>query len=172
VVESSLIAVVSWLTALELALLGGIWGSSFLFMRIAAADFGPSALVEVRLILGGLVLLPFLWTQRTRFSRASIGRLAAIGVINSAIPFVLFAWGAERAPAGIGVITNSMTVMFAALVAFILYREPIGRLRLAGLVIGFIGVFVLTTDAASGAGVLPAALAGTAAAACYGIGAI
>ncbi len=48
-----------WLTPVELTLLGAIWGSSFLFMRIAAADFGPLALVEVRLALGAVILLPF-----------------------------------------------------------------------------------------------------------------
>jgi len=159
-----------WLTPLELALLGAIWGASFLFMRIAATDFGPFALVEVRLALGALILTPFLWRERAIFTRKSIVRLAGIGLINSAFPFVLFAWGAERAPAGIGAITNAMTVIFAALVAFLLYREPIGRLRLIGLVAGFIGVVVLASDRASGKGVWSAALAGTTAAACYGLG--
>jgi drug/metabolite transporter (DMT)-like permease len=160
----------TWLTPVELALLGGIWGASFLFMRIAATDFGPFALVEVRLALGASILTPFLWRERASFTPRSIVRLAGIGLINSAIPFVLFAWGAERAPAGIGAITNAMTVMFAALVAFLFYGEPIGRWRLMGLVVGFIGVVVLASDRASGEGVLPAALAGTGAAACYGLG--
>jgi drug/metabolite transporter (DMT)-like permease len=160
----------SWLTPVELALLGAIWGASFLLMRIAALDFGPFALVEVRLALGALILMPFLWWDRTSFTRRSVVRLAGIGLVSSAMPFVLFAWGAERAPAGIGAITNAMTVMFAALVAFFLYGEPIGRRQLIGLVAGFSGVVVLASDSASGAGVLPAAVAGTTAAACYGVG--
>jgi len=159
----------AWLSPLELGVLGAIWGASFLFMRIAAADFGPFALVEVRLALGASMLTPFLWRERASFTRGSIIRLAGIGLINSAIPFVLFAWGAERAPAGIGAITNAMTVMFAALVAFLFYGEPIGRWRLVGLIVGFTGVIVLATDRTSGEGVLAAALAGTAAAACYGL---
>jgi drug/metabolite transporter (DMT)-like permease len=159
-----------WLTPLELILLGAIWGASFLFMRIAATEFGPFALVEVRLALGALILTPFLWREKSSFTRNSIVRLAGIGLINSAVPFVLFAWGAERAPAGIGAITNAMTVMFAALVAFVVYGEPIGRRRVIGLVVGFTGVVVLASDRASGDGVLSAALAGTTAAACYGIG--
>ncbi len=158
-----------WLTPIELILLGSIWGASFLFMRVAAADFGPFALVEVRLGLGALILLPFLWRARANFTAGSIWRLAAIGVINSAIPFLLFAWGAERAPAGIGAITNAMTVLFAALMAFVLYREHIGRLRLIGLLAGFVGVIVLAGDKTAGVGVWPAALAGTAASLLYGI---
>jgi drug/metabolite transporter (DMT)-like permease len=161
--------VAAWVSPLELVVLGAIWGASFLFMRIAAADFGPFALVEVRLALGAMILTPFLWRGRAAFTRKSIVRLAGIGLINSAIPFVLFAWGAERAPAGIGAITNAMTVMFAALVAFLFYGEPIGRWRLVGLIVGFIGVIVLATDRTSGEGVLSAALAGTAAAVCYGL---
>jgi drug/metabolite transporter (DMT)-like permease len=162
--------VAAWLSPLELVVLGAIWGASFLFMRIAAADFGPFALVEVRLALGATILTPFLWRERASFTGKLIVRLAGIGLINSAIPFVLFAWGAERAPAGIGAITNAMTVMFAALVAFLFYGEPIGRWRVIGLIGGFIGVIVLATDSTSGEGVLSAALAGTAAAACYGVG--
>lgn len=160
----------AWLTPLELALLGAIWGGSFLFMRVAASDFGPFALVEVRLALGAAILAPFLWRERASFTPPMALRLAGIGVINSAVPFVLFAWGAERAPAGIGAITNAMTVMFAALVAFLLYGEPIGRWRLMGLAAGFIGVLVLASDRSSGDGIVSAALAGTTAAACYGLG--
>ena len=160
-----------WLTPIELTLLGAIWGGSFLFMRIAAADFGPFALVEVRLVLGALVLLPFLWKARAQFAQPRLWlHLTWIAAVNSAIPFVLFAWGAERAPAGIGAITNSMAVMFAALVAFIFYGEQIGQRRAVGMLLGFIGVAVLASDKAAGGSVGPAALAGTSAAFLYGIG--
>jgi drug/metabolite transporter (DMT)-like permease len=62
-----------------------------------------------------------------------------------------------------------MTVLFTALMAFVLYRESIGRERLIGLLIGFVGVIVLAGDSTGGIGVWPAALAGTLAAFCYGI---
>src|SRR5581483_6328384 len=104
----------AWLTPLELLLLGAIWGGSFLFMRVAAGDFGAFAIVEVRLFLGALVLLPFLWRARAQFSAGLWARLAGIAAINSSLPFLLFAWAAERAPAGIGAIANATTVMFTA----------------------------------------------------------
>jgi drug/metabolite transporter (DMT)-like permease len=128
-------------------------------------------LVEVRLALGALVLLPFLWRARAQFNPRLWLRLAGIGAINSAIPFTLFAWGAEHAPAGIGAITNSLAVLFAALVARFLYGEPVGQLRAAGLLLGFVGVFVLASSRMGGAVVWPAALAGSTAALLYGIGA-
>jgi len=159
-----------WRTPVELTLLGAVWGGSFLFMRVAAADFGPFALVDVRLALGALILLPFLWRDRARFTPGVWLRIAGIATINSVLPFVLFAWGAERAPAGIGAITNAMTVMFAALVAFLFYGEHIGPRRWIGLVAGFVGVTILASGHIAGASVGAAALAGTAAALCYGLG--
>jgi drug/metabolite transporter (DMT)-like permease len=163
-------AVPQWRTPLELTALGAIWGGSFLFMRVAAADFGPIPLVEARLALGALVLLPFLWRARAQFTPVVWLRVAGIAAINSVLPFVLLAWAAERAPAGIGAITNAMTVMFATLVAFVLYGERIGARRLIGLVAGFVGVAILASGRIAGASVGPAALAGTAASLLYGFG--
>lgn len=157
-------------TTLELIALGAVWGGSFLFMRVAASDFGPFALVDVRLALGALILMPFLWRARAQFTPALWLRVAGIAAINSVLPFALFAWGAERAPAGIGAITNAMTVMFTALVAFLLYGERIGARRLVGLVAGFVGVAVLASGRTAGASIGLAAIAGTAASLCYGFG--
>jgi drug/metabolite transporter (DMT)-like permease len=159
-----------WRTPLELTLLGAIWGGSFLFMRVAAADFGPLPLVEARLALGGLILTPFLWRARAQFSARLWLRIAGIAAINSVIPFALFAWGAERAPAGIGAITNAMTVMFTVLVACLFFGERISARGLIGLAAGFIGVAVLASGKTAGASVWPAALAGTAASVMYGFG--
>lgn len=165
------VAVNRWLTPLELTVLGAIWGASFLFMRVAAKDFGALALVEVRLALGALVLLPLLWRAREQFTATHWLKLAGIAAINSAIPFALFAWAAQRAPAGVGAIANSTAVMFTALVAFALYGERINTRRAIGLVAGFVGVVVLASGKTAGESVWSAALAGTFAALLYGIGA-
>jgi drug/metabolite transporter (DMT)-like permease len=161
----------AWQTPFELGLLGAIWGASFMFMRIAAKDFGAAPLVFVRLALGALILLPFLWRERRAFSASLWPRLALIGAVNSAIPFTLFAWAAQHAPAGVGAITNSMAVLFVALIAFLFYGEKIGAHRALALIFGFIGVIVLASGKVEGASIgLPVA-AGTAAAFLYGIGA-
>ena len=159
-----------WRTSLELTVLGAIWGASFMFMRVAAADFGPFPLVEMRLAFGALVLLPFLWRARAQFTRKLWLRVAGIAMMNATIPLTLFAWAAERAPAGIGAISNGMTVMFAALFAFLFFGERIGAWRLTGLITGFVGVAILASGKTAGVSVAPAALAGTAASLCYGIG--
>jgi drug/metabolite transporter (DMT)-like permease len=160
-----------WLSAIELVALGAIWGASFLFMRVAAPEFGPLALVEVRLVFGTLILAPLLWRARAQLTRTHWRRFALVGALSSAIPFVLFAWAAERAPAGIGAISNSLTVLFTALVAFVAFGEPIGRRRAIALVAGFIGVVVLASGRTAGAEIGLAALAGTLASLGYGIAA-
>jgi drug/metabolite transporter (DMT)-like permease len=163
-------ALARWITPIELTVLGAIWGASFLFMRVSAREFGALPLVEVRLSLGALILLPVLWAGRAHFRREHFWPLVLISAINSAIPFSLFAWAAQRAPAGIGAITNATAVMFTALVAFMFYGEHITRRRAIGLLAGFVGVAVLASGKTAGASVWSAALAGTFAAFLYGIG--
>jgi drug/metabolite transporter (DMT)-like permease len=161
----------AWLTPVELAALGAIWGASFLFMRVAAKDFGAMPLVEVRLGLGALVLLPFLWRARAQFASPKLwGKLGLIGAINSAVPFMLFAWAAQRAPAGVGAIANAMTVLFTALVGFLFFGEKIGAKRAVALFTGFAGVVVLASGKTAGASIGWAVVAGSAASFLYGIG--
>ncbi|WP_147652849.1 DMT family transporter [Vulcaniibacterium gelatinicum] len=160
----------AWLTPLELGLLGAVWGASFLFMRIAADDFGTIALVEVRLALGSLVLLPFLWRARVQFPARLWPKVALIGAINSAVPFMLFAWAAQRAPAGIGAIANAMTVLFTALVGFLFFGERIGTRRAVALLTGFAGVVVLASGKIAGFSIGWAVAAGATAAFLYGVG--
>ena len=164
-------AAAPWLTPLELTVLGAIWGASFLFMRVSAREFGALPLVEIRLALGALILLPMLWSGRAHFTRKHVGPLILISAINSAIPFSLFAWAAQRAPAGIGAITNATAVMFTALVAFVFYGEHISKRRVVGLIVGFVGVAVLASGKTAGSSIWSAALAGTFAAFLYGISA-
>lgn len=164
-------AVQAWKTPAELAVLGAIWGASFMFMRVAAPQFGTMPLVEMRLVLGALILLPFLWAARAAFPLRRWPMLALVGAINSAVPFALFAWAAQRAPAGVGAITNSMAVLFTALVGFLFYREAIGARRGVALLAGFAGVVVLASGKVAGASIGLAAVAGCAAAFLYGVGA-
>jgi drug/metabolite transporter (DMT)-like permease len=160
-----------WISAFELALLGAIWGASFMFQRVAAPDFGTMALAEARLALGAVILLPFLWRERARFPLRVWPMLALIGAINSAVPFALFAYASQHAPAGVVAITNSMAVLFTALIAFLFFGEQIGVRRSLALLAGFAGVIVLASAKTAGASVGLAVLAGTSAALLYGIGA-
>jgi drug/metabolite transporter (DMT)-like permease len=140
-------------------------------MRVSAREFGALPLGEIRLALGALILLPMLWNGYQHFNRKHVLPLIVVSAVNTAIPFSLFAWAAQRAPAGIGAITNATAVMWTALVAFVFVRENISRRRAFGLLVGFIGVAVLASGkTAGGSSVWSAALAGTFAGFLYGIG--
>lgn len=154
----------------QLILLGAIWGGSFLFMRMAVNDFGPVPLVELRLLLGSLLLLPFLWRDRARFTLRRWPMMALIGAINSGLPFLLFAWGAERAPAGVGAIANGMTALCAALVGFVFFHEKLRTSQSIALCAGFAGIIVLASGKMAGFSVGWASLAGALASLLYGFG--
>lgn len=155
----------------DLLALGAIWGGSYLFMRLAAADVPPSVMVEVRLALGALVLSPALWRHRACFPPRTWLRLALVGTINSALPFLLYAWAAHAAPAGVGAITSAMTVLFAALVGAACFGEAIALRRGIAIAGGLLGVLVLAGGPIEGSPQLGAAVAaGAAASLMYGIG--
>jgi drug/metabolite transporter (DMT)-like permease len=162
----------AWSITVELTLLGAVWGASFMFQRVAAPQFGPLPMVELRLLFGVVPLLPFLWRARLHFRGTVWWRVAVIGAINSAIPFVLFAWATERAPAGIGAISNATTAIFAPLLALLLYGEKIHGRRAIGIVAGFVGVVVLASGRTAGASVTLAAIAGTIGGFLYALGAV
>jgi drug/metabolite transporter (DMT)-like permease len=154
--------------AVQLVVLSAIWGGSFLFMRLAVDDFGPVPLVEVRLALGALLLLPFLWRDRAQFTLARWPMMALIGALNSALPFLLFAWAAERAPAGVGAIANGMTALSAALMGFLFFQERLSTRRSVALCAGFAGILVLGSGKMAGMSVGWASLAGGLASLMYG----
>lgn len=155
----------------DLVALGAIWGASYLFMRLAAADLPPTVMVEARLACGALVLLPALWHQRARFPARLWPRLGLVGAVNSALPALLYAWAAHAAPAGVGAITSAMTVLFAALVGALCFSEAIGARRGIAIAGGLLGVVVLAGGRIDGSPQLGLAVgAGVAAALLYGTG--
>jgi drug/metabolite transporter (DMT)-like permease len=158
-------------TLVQLVILGAIWGCSFLFMRIAVNDFGPVPLVQMRLALGAALLLPFLWRERAKFTLRRWPMMALIGALNSAVPFLLFAWAAERAPAGVGAIANGMTALCAALVGFLFFHEKLSARQSIALVTGFAGIIVLASGRMAGMSIGWASIAGAAASVMYGLGA-
>ncbi len=132
------------LQIVELLLLAALWGGSFLFMRIAAPDLGPVWLIEVRVLLAGLALVPLVLHegqggQLVRYWRP----LAIVGLVNSALPFCLLAFTSLFLPAGMTAILNGTVPFFGVAVAFVWLGERLTWQRLMGLVVGFSGVVVL-----------------------------
>ena len=158
----------------DLLVLGAIWGASFLFMRIAAPEFGAIPLIAARVGIGAMFLVLVL-ARRGGLPQLSrnAAQLTLLGAINSAIPFSLFAYAVLFVTAGFASVLNSTAPLFGALVAFIWLRDRPSPARIAGLVVGFDGVLVLVWGrlAVRGDGGVTATVAGLSAAVLYGISA-
>ncbi|NJL49669.1 MAG: DMT family transporter [Leptolyngbyaceae cyanobacterium SM2_5_2] len=128
----------------ELLLLAALWGGSFLFMRIAAPIIGPIWLIELRVLLAGLALLPLLlrlnlWSE----IRQNGWPLLIVGGINSALPFSLLAFASVSLPAGFTSILNATAPLFGTVVAALWLKENLTSTQKLGFLLGFAGVVVL-----------------------------
>jgi drug/metabolite transporter (DMT)-like permease len=135
---------------IELLVLAAIWGASFLFLRMGAGEFGPVALAGVRVIGASLFLMPIL-LHRGEWPalRANWRAIAVVGIANSALPFLCFAYAALAITGGLSAIFNATTPLMGVLIAWAwLGDKPSGH-KVAGLAIGFAGVLWLAWDKAS-----------------------
>ncbi|MDB5732804.1 MAG: hypothetical protein JWQ03_2699 [Variovorax sp.] len=164
---------------IDLLLLAALWGASFLFMRIGAAEFGALPTAAVRVAIATAFLLPIaLWRGHgpalARHWKPALG----VGVFNSGIPFALFCFALLTINSGLAAVLNATVPMFGALVVWVWFRERPDGSRLLGLAIGFAGVALLAgrtaglqSSAGEGHAALWAILACLGACLCYGISA-
>jgi len=127
-------------------LLGLIWGSSFLWIRIAVQEIGPFMLVALRVLIGALGLALVAAVARPALPRTArtYVAMAVLGLINTALPFVLISWGETRIPSSLASILNGTVPLFTILIAhFALHDDRITLPRVLGLAVGFAGVVVL-----------------------------
>ena len=133
----------------QLVLLASLWGASFLFMRVATPEFGAVALIQIRVALASLVLLPIWWIREGKLQYPTVKRkwraLAVIGVLNSGIPFVLFAFSTLYITGGFSAILNSTAPIWGAIVGYLWLQRAIGRQAVIGLGLGIFGVLVLVS---------------------------
>ena len=134
----------------ELFALAALWGASFLFMRMGAAEFGPVALAAVRVIGAALCLLPLLhWRGQIGVLRTHWRPIFVVGILNSALPFLCYSYAALSITAGLSSIFNAATPLFGAVIAWLWLRDRLTPSRILGLAIGFAGVLWLAWDKAS-----------------------
>ena len=156
----------------RLLLLSAIWGGSFLLIRVGAPALGPVALMEARVLLAALFLAavalalrrPLEWRGRWR-------HYLVIGLLNSALPFLLFGYAALTLSAAMLSILNATSPLWGTLIAAVWQRAPLGGRTLAGLALGIAGVGLLVgfdrVALLPGAGL--AIAASLAAALCYAV---
>ncbi len=163
----------AWLA--DYVALGAMWGSSFLFTRLALADFGPLPVAAARVGIAALFLLPIVVLKGLLPElKQHWKKIFFLGLFNSAIPFACFAFSLLAITTGLSAILNATTPMFAALIAWVWLKDKPALTRVAGLVIGFAGVAMLAWDKATfkpdASGIAPgwAVLACLLACVCYG----
>jgi drug/metabolite transporter (DMT)-like permease len=127
--------------------LAAIWGSSYMFMRVAAPAFGPLPLVALRLAGAAAFFLPWTLSPPIRpLLRPNAGALFLVGALNSAIPFSLLTFSMLRLQAGFAAILGATVPLFAVAIDALWWRHPLSRSRLFGLGLGFGGVVLLAWD--------------------------
>jgi len=152
--------------------LAAIWGASFLFIRIGAPVLGPLPAAFLRVAIGAVTLaacLPVLglrWDMRGKWPAVLV-----LGIVNSGIPFVMYAVAALWLPAGYSAVFNAMTPLMGVLIGALFFAERLTWAKSSGVLLGVAGVAVLTRTGpvAFSAHVLLGALACLVATACYGL---
>ena len=132
-----------------IGLLAAFWGASYMFIKVAGRAFEPAAMIMLRLVIASSLLLVVLAVQRGW--HRTLGEMRALGwegfglgVVNGAIPFTLIAWGERHIDSGVAAIANASLPIFVVLLA-IRFKpsETVHGLRLAGFLLGLVGVGVL-----------------------------
>jgi drug/metabolite transporter (DMT)-like permease len=134
----------------ELFALAALWGGSFLFTRMSAAEFGPVALVAVRVAGATLCLLPLVFMRgQMKDLRLHWRAIFIVGITNSALPFLCFGYAALSITAGLSAVFNAASPLFGALIAWLWLKDSLTSSRVVGLGVGFGGVLWLVWDKAS-----------------------
>ena len=159
--------------ATRLVLLAALWGAAFLFMRIVAPVLGPVIAADSRIFIATAALGIYFWIVHFDPQwRRWWHEYAIVGSMNTALPFVLFAYAAVSIPAGLSAVLNATAPMWGALLAAALLGERLTLVRSMGLLLGVVGV-ALVTRPEPGANFPPLAIAAALGGAlCYAIAGI
>jgi drug/metabolite transporter (DMT)-like permease len=120
---------------------GAIWGAAFPLLRVGSPEFGPFALIFVRLLAASIVLLPFVNVRQELIKHWRA--LALLGLVNTAVPFTLFSYATLSISAGLASLLNATTPMFGALAAYFWLGERLTISRSLGIALGFVGVALI-----------------------------
>jgi drug/metabolite transporter (DMT)-like permease len=136
--------------------LAAIWGSSFMFIKVAVEELTPGVVVWGRVLVATLALVPAIpfaigWGRLGSELRRYAFPLFVLALFNASIPFWLLAWSEQRLDSGLAAVLQASTPLFTALVALGFSRsDRVTGGRLVGVVIGFFGVVLLVGAQPSG----------------------
>ncbi len=127
-----------------ITILGAVWGSAFMFIKIATPELGPIALVNIRLAVAGLIFIPFLLQQKyLKHFRSNLKSILVLSVINTALPFSLFAYASLESSSNMLSILNGTTAIMAVVISTIWLKIRLNFFQIMGIFIGLFGIVVL-----------------------------
>ena len=130
----------------QFVLAGVVWGSSFLFMKVALGGMSPGQVAWSRLVLGGLTLGLFVLLRRDHLPRSLKiwAHMTVLALSFCVIPFLLFSWAQQHVTSGLASIYNATTPIMTAVMAGLLFRvERLKALQIGGILVGILGVVVI-----------------------------
>lgn len=135
-------APLDWLMLIGLSFL---WGGAFFLNKIALAELPPLTVAFARVGIAAVILLAIAWMRdELRPVRTAWPTFILLGLVNSAVPFALIAWGQTHIASGLAAIINATVPLFAVLIANATTEDDkLTRERLIGLGCGLIGVIVM-----------------------------
>ncbi len=131
----------NWFSVLALGL---IWGGTFMVVSIALEGYGPVTVACARTTLGAVALLSFMWIgKRPLPSSAALRHILPIGLLNTALPFSLLAWGQQYVSSAFAGLTMAAVPLFILPLAHFFSDERLVRKKVFGMLLGFCGAAVL-----------------------------
>ncbi|MDR6198894.1 drug/metabolite transporter (DMT)-like permease [Microbacterium sp. SORGH_AS428] len=132
--------------AVQFVLTGIIWGSSFLFMKVALGGLSPAQVAWSRLVLGAVTLGIFVAVRRETLPRRLVvwAHMLVLALSFCVVPFLLFSWAQQHVTSGLASIYNATTPIMTAVMAWAVFRvERLRIVQIAGILIGILGVMVI-----------------------------
>jgi drug/metabolite transporter (DMT)-like permease len=129
-----------------LLVLGALWGSSYLFIKVGVGEVPPLTLVGGRLLLSTVLLWILLLAsgQPVPRRRAQWGTYAVVGFLSGVLPYTLVAWGEQYISSSLAALLQSTMPMFTVVLAhFLGSGERLTGIKILGVITGFVGVGIL-----------------------------
>ena len=129
-----------------LILLASLWGPSFLFIKVAVEEIPPLMLAALRIGIAALILNMLLLARGEKLpvNRMFWKKTLIAGLFAQGIPFVLINWGEQYVDSSLASILNGLVPLLTIILAhFLIENERLNAQKIAGVLVGFVGLIIL-----------------------------
>ncbi|GAO41736.1 DMT family transporter [Flavihumibacter petaseus] len=133
----------SWENSLLFLLLSLIWGSSFILMKWGLSQLSPYEVASMRMLSGGILLLPVLFTRSEQNTNKPSGLILLSGLLGSFFPAYLFCIAETKIDSALAGTLNALTPLFTLILGSLFFHKKIALVKWIGVIIGFAGMCLL-----------------------------